>query len=75
MSYDDRYLAINGIKISEYDLYKENGVLEMMENRQHYTTSVFPGSERKKDVTYSAYSRPVINWSLNCELNQNYTRQ
>jgi hypothetical protein len=75
MSNDDRFRPINGIKISEYDLNKDNGILTMMENRKHYTTTVFPGSDRKKDVTYRAYSRPIISWNLNCELNQSFSRQ
>ena len=67
MSVDGRYKKVDGVSINEYDLQKGSGVLEMTERRDHYTATVFPSSQVKKNLTYYAYSRPVIGWSPGCQ--------
>jgi len=57
-----------------YDLEKESSVLFKVESRWHYSYTVWPGSSVKKPVMYSAFTRPVIPWSLECDL-ANITRK
>lgn len=72
---DGRYKSTN-LQVSMYDLQKDNSVLWKLEEEIWYTYTVFPGSSVKKPLMYEAYTRPVISWSLECELaNQNLTRQ
>jgi len=40
----------------------------MIENRNHFTTTIFPSTEIKKKHTFDLYQRQVINWKLECEL-------
>lgn len=54
VSNDTRYEKV-GYTISEYDLQKSNGVLDVLEKRQHYTFSVFPGSSIKTHINYELY--------------------
>ena len=72
---DDRYVE-TGLNISIYDLQRENTVLFRLEQRPHYTFTVFPGSSIKKPVFNTAYVRPTIPWSLKCDLSnkKNYNR-
>lgn len=65
---DGRYRQLD-LSLSMYDLQNDNGVLDPLESRPHYTFAVFPGSSIKRDVTYNAYVRPTIDWSLECDLN------
>jgi hypothetical protein len=57
-----------GLKVSQYDLQRENGVLNMLEGRIHFTTGVFPGSSIKKDIMLDVYIRKTIPWSAHCEI-------
>ena len=36
--------------------------------------SFFPGSQIKNQTVLSVYHRPTIPWSLECEINRNFTR-
>ena len=57
-----------------YKFQKENTVLFRLENRPHYTYTVFPGSSIKEQIVYEAYTRPVIPWKLSCEFEFEETR-
>jgi hypothetical protein len=53
---------------------QQSGVLRMLEGRINYAHSVFPGSSAKKQTTMTAFTRPLIPWSLSCEINKNLNR-
>lgn len=63
---DTNFRNLN-VTISQYDLQKQNGVLDILEKNKFYTFSVFPGSSIKKQITLTAYTRPTIPWNLECE--------
>ena len=70
MTQDPRYQQIDlpdNFSLSEYELQKENGVLQRLELIPHYTFSVFPGSSIKHNKLLYIYQRPTINWSIECE--------
>lgn len=52
----------------------QSGVRVMLESRQNYATTVFPGSSVKKNITMQAYTRQTIPWSLKCEIIDGITR-
>ena len=48
--YSDYRFKPTNLSISLYDLQNENAVLNHLENKPHYTFTVFPGSSVKKLV-------------------------
>jgi hypothetical protein len=46
---------------------QNNGLLEMIEERIHFTTTFWPNSDIKKKHIFDVYQRNVINWNLQCE--------
>jgi hypothetical protein len=57
----------SGLKISEFDLLVENGVLDILEDYRSFTHTVFPGSSVLKNHELKSWSRSTIPWSLQCE--------
>lgn len=55
--YDTRYIEM-GIKISEYDVQEESGVLDTLEDLPNY--SMYVTDSNKKNVEYSFWMRPAI---------------
>jgi hypothetical protein len=53
---------------------QSSGVLRMLEGRVNYAHSVFPGSSVKKQTVMTGYTRPLIPWSLSCEITKNLNR-
>lgn len=49
------------------DLQNQSSVLTRLEDRPHYTFTVFPGSSLKQFYWYNVYYRSVIDFSLTCE--------
>ena len=74
ISLDSRYEKI-GWQITQYDLQRQNGVLNILESYIHYTASVFPGSSIKKNIMMDVYVRQSIPWSLECEHSNVASRQ
>ena len=53
--------------LTEWDLQLENGLLNRMDEILHYTYSVWPSSEFKKEVILKYYQQPIFNYKLECE--------
>ena len=51
---------------NEYDYQFENSVLNRLEESLHFTYSVWPSSEIKKNVPLNMYQRPIYNFKLEC---------
>jgi hypothetical protein len=62
--YDTRYVNM-GIKVSEYDVQDESGVLDDLEDLPNY--SKYVTSTAKKNVKYTFWSRSTISWKLECD--------
>ncbi|CAI2365846.1 unnamed protein product [Moneuplotes crassus] len=58
--YDKRFRFIDGI--SEYDLFKDNGILDAMKSNENYK-----GQEYSRDYTFNLYQKSYIRWKLSCE--------
>ena len=52
---------------TEYDLQKENGILEWLESTRSYTYSLWPDSTIKTEIEMQFYQRPIYNYKLACE--------
>jgi len=61
---DSRYTKFGLQGITQFELEKQSGVLDILENYNFYTYSVFPGSSLKHQVSYDVFTRPTIDWSL-----------
>jgi len=68
LSLDARYNPVGLKGVTQYDMEKESGVLDLLESYPHYTYTVFPSSSIKQKVEYDMFARPAIDWSLQCEL-------
>ena len=64
---DGRYTKAGRFQVSEYDLQVNSGVKEILTNLPQ--SSMYIGNfEDKKRQMLNFYTRPTINWSLKCEL-------
>ena len=53
---------------SEYDLQKENGVLDNLESLRSYSYSIWPTSvATKSQIEMKFYQKPIYNYKLQCE--------
>ena len=50
-----------------FDLELENGLINVMDDWNHYTYSFFPSSEIKKDIPMKFYQKPIYNYKLECD--------
>ena len=62
--YDSRYIDL-GLKISEYDVQEESGVLGTLRDLPIFSDYV--NADHKKNIWYGFWSRPTIPWNLECE--------
>lgn len=71
LRHDPRYQRISGFNISEYQILKDNGIIDLLENLPNYTqpdgTSIYDIS--KKNNKLGLYVRSTIPWKLSCEQN------
>ena len=65
--YDERYRYIEGI--SEYDLFKDNGVLDVLNEQSKYNTH-----KHSSDYKFNFYQKSYIRWKIACE-NVGLTRE
>lgn len=64
---DPRYLKL-GESISEYDLQRASGVLDILRGQELSSDSYSPNIDSAKRATsYSFYVRPTLPWKLSCE--------
>lgn len=47
----------------------------MTNRRKHYTITFWKSENIKKEVIFDVFQRPVIPWSLECEINQGFSRK
>ena len=64
-----------GVNTNEYEFIDENGVLEVLGSRYHSSVTIFPSFEHKKLNEFKVYQRPTIPWSLECEIEQGFSRE
>ena len=62
--YDSRYIDL-GLKISEYDVQEESGVLDTLRDLPNF--SEYVTADLKRDIYYGFWARATIPWSLECE--------
>ena len=53
--------------MTEYDVQLENGVLNRLDNALHYTYSVWPSSEFKKNIPMKFWQKQVYNYDISCD--------
>lgn len=63
---DNRYLRVEGIQISEYDVQKASGVLDKISALPRYSESVPDVSEKKK-LYYNFFVKPASLWTCSKE--------
>lgn len=63
--YDSRYVP-TGLYTNLYSVQNENGVLPMLSAEPDYSKYV-PSNDQKLNYKVGSWSRPTLNWSLECE--------
>ena len=53
---------------TEFELQKENGVLDRLEKESRsYTYSFWPSSAEKQDIELKFFQKPIYNYKLECQ--------
>ena len=52
---------------SLFDLELENGVGNILDDALHYSYSMWPSSDIKKDIPVYFYQQPIYNYKLTCD--------
>ena len=63
---DKRYLKA-GMSISEYNLDKESGVLDLIRQMPYGDDYLEDAETKKKATELDLWTRPAISWKLECE--------
>ena len=63
------------IQLNEFDFEYENYVMNKLDEKLHYTYSVWPSNDFKKDVKLDFYQKPVNNYRLECDLDESTSKQ
>ena len=50
-----------------FDLELENGVGSILDDALHYSYSMWPSSNIKKDIPMYFYQQPIYNYKLTCD--------
>ena len=50
-----------------FDLELENGVGNILDDALHYSYSMWPSSNIKKDIPMYFYQQPIYNYKLTCD--------
>ena len=62
---------LSGLKnLTEYDLQKDNGVLDKLESAALYTANVFPGSSIKRKLDLNLFTRPLTGYNIECDVSR-----
>ena len=48
-------------------------MLDVLQNKMHYTYSFFPDDSIKKEIPMNFYQRPTYHWKLECEQGGEHT--
>ena len=73
---DERYIALEGLNVTEYAVQSQSGVFDTLKNLKDYNTvnaEKHVKMVNKMISIYQFFYRPTVNFEFACEMNQGKT--